>query len=214
MPAPDTLITSPLPSISPSSLTFLKLTGLAIQTVFDELAALRIAVFYDFPYLYEGSVEYEKTYLETYARAERSFLFAVYDGDRMVGATTALPLRDETAEVQAPFLKAGYDLDTIFYFGESILLPAYRGLGLGHQFFSEREAHAQQFGHYKMTCFCAVKRPADHPLRPADYQPLDNFWTKRGYQRDESLQSEFVWPDRNETLDTAKPMIYWTRLLP
>lgn len=196
-----------------SSLTFLRLTGSAFRTVFDDLAALRIAVFYDFPYLYEGSVDYEKHYLETYTRAERSFLFAVYDGEHLVGATTALPLRDETAEVQVPFLTAGYDLDTIFYFGESILLPAYRGLGLGNRFFDEREAHARQFGQYKLACFCAVQRPVDHPLRPVDYKPLDGFWTKRGYQRDDTLQSTFVWPDRNETVETAKPMIYWTRLL-
>ncbi|WP_460935296.1 GNAT family N-acetyltransferase [Spirosoma humi] len=195
------------------SLTFRRLTGSAFRTVFDDLAALRIAVFYDFPYLYEGSVDYEKSYLETYARAERSFLLAVYDGEQLVGATTALPLRDETAEVQAPFLTAGYELDTIFYFGESILLPAYRGLGLGNQFFDEREAHARQFGHYKMTCFCAVQRPVDHPLRPLDYKPLDGFWVKRGYRRDDTLQSAFVWPDRNEVVETAKSMIYWTKVL-
>lgn len=194
-------------------LTFVRLTGSEFRRVFDELAALRIAVFYHFPYLYEGSVAYEKEYLETYARAERSFLFAAYDGDRMIGATTALPLLDETAEVQTPFLAAGYDPETVFYFGESILLPEYRGRGLGHQFFDEREAHARQFGQYKLTCFCAVQRPDDHPLRPADYQPLDLFWTKRGYQRDPSLQSIFSWPDRNETESTGKPMIYWTRPL-
>lgn len=166
-------------------------------------------MFRDFPYLYEGTIDYEKAYLETYARSERSFLFAVYDGDRMVGATTAIPLRDETPDVQHPFLRAGYDLDTIFYFGESILLPAYRGLGLGHRFFDEREAHARQFGQYTLTCFCAVQRPDNHPLRPADYQPLDTFWTKRGYQRNPDLQSTFAWPDLNETVSSPKPMVYW-----
>lgn len=175
-----------------SFLLFLRLTGSAFRTIFDDLAALRIAVFYDFPYLYAGSVDYEKSYLETYARAERSFLFAVYDGNRLVGATTALPLCDETAEVQAPFMAAGYDLNTIFYFGESILLPAYRGLGLGNRFFDEREAHARQFGQYTMACFCAVQRPVDHPLRPVNYKPLDGFWTKRGYRRDDTLQSTFI----------------------
>lgn len=195
------------------SLTFHRLTGSAFRPVFDDLAALRITVFRDFPYLYEGTVAYEKTYLETYARAGRSFLFAVYDGDRMVGATTALPLTDETGDVQQPFRDAGYDLDTIFYFGESLLLPAYRGLGLGHRFFDEREAHARQFGQYTLTCFCAVQRPGDHRLRPADYQPLDAFWTKRGYRRAPNLRSLFEWPDLGETESTPKPMVYWTRPL-
>lgn len=154
---------------------------------------------------------YEKNYLETYARSERAFLFAVYDGNQMVGATTAIPLPDEAPEVQMPFQKAGYELDTVFYFGESVLLPAYRGLGLGNRFFDEREAHAQKFAQCTMTCFCAVQRPEDHPLRPADYRPLDEFWQKRGYQRDSSLQSEMIWPDRNETVETAKTMIYWTK---
>jgi GNAT superfamily N-acetyltransferase len=196
-----------------SPLTFVRLTGRAFQTVFDDLAALRIAVFRDFPYLYEGSVDYEKNYLETYARSDRSFLFAAYDGDRMIGATTALPLLDETDEVREPFQKLGYDLDKIFYFGESILLSAYRGQGLGHRFFDEREAHARQFGQYITACFCAVQRPDNHPLRPENYQPLDEFWIKRGYQRDSNLQSKFTWLDRNETVETAKPMIYWTRRL-
>ncbi len=192
---------------------FVRLTGSGVHSVFNDLAALRIAVFRDFPYVYEGNLAYEKAYLETYARAERSLLFTVYDGDRMVGATTALPLRDETDEVQQPFRDAGYDLNAVFYFGESLLLPKYRGLGLGHRFFDEREAHARQFGQYTLTCFCAVQRPADHPLRPADYQPFDTFWTKRGYERDSRLQSTFWWPDRNETESTPKPMVYWTRKL-
>jgi GNAT superfamily N-acetyltransferase len=199
--------------VEQAPLTFVRLTGSGFRSVFDELAALRIAVFYDFPYLYEGTIAYEKEYLETYAHAERSFLFAAYDGDRMVGATTALPLRDETEEVQAPFLAAEYNPDTIFYFGESILLPEYRGRGLGHLFFDEREAHARQFGQYTTTCFCAVQRADNHPLRPASYQPLDSFWTKRGYQRDPNLQSIFTWPDRNENESTGKTMIYWTRSL-
>ncbi len=146
-------------------MTFQQYIGSEIRTVFNGLAALRIAVFRAFPYLYEGSIDYEKTYLSTYAKSERAMLFAVYDGERMVGATTCLPLRDETTEVQAPFIRAGYKLDTVFYFGESLLLPPYRGQGLGHRFFDEREAHVRSFGTYTTATFCAVQRPVDHPLR-------------------------------------------------
>ncbi len=185
--------------------------GTAIESVFEPLAVLRIAVFYDFPYLYEGTLEYERAYLRIYAQSERSLLFAVFDGTQMVGATTCIPLADETEEVQAPFLKAGFDLSEVFYFGESILLPASRGLGLGHRFFDEREAHAAQFGTFKFTSFCGVQRPDNHPLRPAYYRPLDDFWTGRGYRKVPELNTEFSWPDLGETISTTKTMIYWIR---
>lgn len=190
------------------------LTGSAIRTVLDELAQLRITVFRDFPYCYEGSVAYERAYLETYMQSERALLFTAWDSDQMVGATTALPLTDETTEVQQPFRDAGYDLNSVFYFGESILLPAYRGYGLGHRFFDEREAHARQFDQYTLTCFCAVQRPVDHPQRPAGYRPLDEFWTKRGYRQEPALQSTFHWPDIGETESTAKTMVYWVKATP
>lgn len=170
MDSTDFGVTAPVPS-----LTFVCKTGAQFAEVFTELARLRIQVFRAFPYLYAGSFDYEKAYLQTYANASRSFLFAVYDGSQMVGATTGIPLTDETDAVKKPFRDSGYDLSSIYYFGESILLPAYRGQGLGHRFFTEREAYATGFGEYKHTCFCAVSRPDDHPLRPAHYQPLDAF---------------------------------------
>lgn len=195
------------------SLTFIQKTGAQFREIMDELGQLRIAVFREFPYLYEGSMDYEKSYLQTYAKAPRSFLYGVLDGGKLVGATTCLPLTEETEEVQKPFLDTGYDLNRIFYFGESILLPAYRGLGLGHRFFDSREAHARSFGAYDLTCFCAVVRPEDHPLRPADYRPLDAFWAKRGYQKQPQLQSRFEWPDLGTTHSTPKTLVYWTRPL-
>ncbi|WP_375447659.1 GNAT family N-acetyltransferase [uncultured Fibrella sp.] len=194
-------------------MTFRHYIGTEIRAAFDGLAQLRIAVFREFPYLYEGSLDYEKTYLNTYAESARAMLFAVYDGDRMVGGTTCLPLPDETAEVRAPFIRQGYDLSTVFYFGESLLLPAYRGHGLGHRFFDEREAHVRTFETYLTTTFCAVQRPLDHPLRPAQYRPLDAFWQQRGYHLDPALQTTFNWPDLGETDDSAKVMQFWTRKL-
>ncbi|MFD1142267.1 GNAT family N-acetyltransferase [Larkinella insperata] len=193
------------------SLSFQTKQGREIESVFDGLAALRIAVFRDYPYLYEGTIDYEKAYLKTYSRSERSFLFAIYDGPAMVGATTCIPLSDETADVRQPFEAAGFDGSTIFYFGESILLPEYRGLGLGHRFFDEREAHARSFGRYQTACFCAVERPEDHPAKPADYRPNDAFWLKRGYSKVLSLRTYMEWPDRGAEVSTRKPMVYWMR---
>lgn len=192
---------------------YVTLTGENIASVFDDLAALRISVFREFPYLYEGTVSYEKKYLQTYADASEAFLFAVYDQGKMIGATTAIPLIDETPEVQAPFQAQGYNLEHIFYFGESVLLPAYRGKGLGHRFFDERENYARALERFELTCFCAVERPDDHPLKPANYRPNDAFWQKRGYHLSTNLVSEFSWPDIGEKEDSVKKMKYWWRKL-
>jgi len=196
-----------------TELTFVRKTGAGIAEVFNDLARLRIAVFRDYPYLYEGSVEYELGYLQTYLQSERSFLFAVYDGDEMVGATTCIPLQDETADVRKPFEDAGFDIGAICYFGESILLPSYRGHGLGHRFFDEREAYARNRGDFETCCFCSVDRGDNHPLRPSDYRPNDAFWLKRGYRKEPALQSTMDWPDLGETTSTPKIMIFWTKPL-
>jgi len=192
-----------------SNLEFVTKTGASIGELFDDLAQLRITVFREYPYLYEGTVDYEREYLGTYTRSEKSFLFAVYDGGKMVGATTCIPLTDETEEVQEPFLKAGMNLEEIFYFGESILLKPYRGRGLGHRFFDEREAHVRRSGNYKRMCFCSVDRGENHPLKPADYRPNDEFWKKRGYLPHPELRSLFDWLDLGETESTKKEMVYW-----
>ena len=194
-------------------LQFIQKKGKEILSVFDDLAQLRIAVFRDYPYLYEGTVAYEKSYLAPYIQSERSFLFAVYSGGQMVGATTCIPLHDETDEVRQPFEEAGFAINTIFYFGESILLPQFRGQGLGHRFFDEREAHARSFGTYKKACFLSVERPEDHPARPLEYRPNDAFWTKRGYKKKPQLRASMEWPDIGQTVSTSKNLVCWMREL-
>lgn len=196
----------------------MNLTGLHIRKVhgkellplIHDLGKLRIAVFYDFPYLYEGTPEYERAYLETYALAKNSFVLAVYDGNEMIGATTAVPLSEETAAVRKPFEDNGTDISSTCYFGESLLLPYYRGRGIGHLFFDEREAFAKRLGH-SLTTFCAVDRPEDHPLKPANYRPNNAFWQKRGYREQSDLTCEMWWKDRGQAGETRKQLTFWTK---
>ena len=176
----------------------------------DDLARLRITVFRDFPYLYDGDLAYEQTYLATYARSEGSVFVIAFDGDTVVGASTGMPMAAETEAVKAPFVAAGHDPADYFYFGESVLLPAYRGQGVGVAFFAEREAQALRLGH-RRTTFCAVERPLDHPRRPQDYVPLDAFWTKRGYRHHPELSTRFTWRDLDETSESPKPLSFWIK---
>jgi GNAT superfamily N-acetyltransferase len=177
---------------------------------FDDLARLRIAVFHDFPYLYHGDSDYERRYMEIYARSEGSIFVLAIDDGKVVGASTGNPMLAETDEVQEPFRKAGRDPADYFYFGESVLLPAYRGRGIGVGFFDGREAQAKKLG-LRYATFCAVERAKDHPRRPADYQPLDGFWQRRGYTHHPELVTTFSWRDLDEEQESRKPLSFWIR---
>jgi GNAT superfamily N-acetyltransferase len=185
-------------------------TGARAETALPALARLRIEVFRAFPYLYDGEEAYERDYLRTYVKVPGAAIVLAKDGERIVGASTCLPLAAETENVQKPFREAGLDISRIFYFGESVLLPDYRGRGIGVAFFKAREAQAAGF---KTTCFCAVQRPAEHPLRPEDYVPLDAFWHHRGYRRRDDLFCFMSWRDIGEAAETKKKLIFWTKNL-
>lgn len=187
--------------------------GHEIADQIPALARLRIEVFRDFPYLYEGSLDYEKKYLQIYPASDRSVLVGAFDhNNELVGASTGMPLADEADYVQEPFKKAGYNINDIYYFAESVLLKGFRGMGLGHRFFEGREKVARENG-FKLAAFCAVVRPENHPSKPADYHPLNEFWEKRGFTCHPELQAEFAWPDIGETEDSKKQMIYWLKKL-
>ncbi len=130
------------------SLHLQRLSGSRINDYLPELARLRITVFREFPYLYEGSTEYEKKYLKTYVDAADSVMVLVRDGNTVVGASSGLPLAAETPAVIQPFVGHGYDPGRIFYYGESVLLRDYRGRGLGQRFFEEREAHVRSLNRF------------------------------------------------------------------
>lgn len=188
-------------------------TGEAIARQVPGLARLRIEVFRDYPYLYAGDLAYEARYLQTYVDSPRSLIVTVFDRDRVVGASSAVPLADEMDEIRQPLADAGYPVDRFFYCGESVLLPEYRGLGLGKRFFDERERHARSLGGFEWIGFCAVDRPPDHPRRPDGYRPLDEFWARRGYQRQSGLQASLAWLDLDDAEETRKTLTFWVRRL-
>jgi GNAT superfamily N-acetyltransferase len=190
-----------------------RLTGQTLRQRLEDLARLRIEVFRAFPYLYDGDLAYEQRYLETYLRSQDSALIAAFDEDRVVGAATALPLADETDNLIAPFRRHGFEIERVFYFGESVLLPAFRGRGIGVAFFEEREAWARSLGRFSIACFCAVDRPADHPRRPKDYVPLDAFWERRGFRRVPDMTTRLSWKDLDEAEESPKRMAYWMKTL-
>ena len=184
-------------------------SGIEIDPVLIDLAQLRIDVFASFPYLYTGTVEYEREYLRTFATAKDALVVTAETADgKIIGCATGSAITTHHEEFAQPLRKAGIDLQDIFYLGESVLLPDGRGLGLGHTFFDEREAYARERG-YQRACFCAIERSLDHPQRPTGYSPLDSFWIRRGYNKHANLRTTFDWPEAPGGPNLRHEMRYW-----
>ncbi|HMO71814.1 MAG TPA: GNAT family N-acetyltransferase, partial [Paracoccaceae bacterium] len=88
------------------ALTIQPMTGAALDARLDALAALRIAVFRDWPYLYDGDMDYERRYVATYRDSPGAILVGAFDGDQIVGAATGTPMEDHP-EFAEPLSAAG-----------------------------------------------------------------------------------------------------------
>ncbi|GHF40716.1 GNAT superfamily N-acetyltransferase [Deinococcus metalli] len=192
------------------SLSVESVSGPQLAPFLPALARLRIEVFREYPYLYDGSAAYEETYLRPLLDTPDALIVLARDGEEIVGASSALPLTQETEALRAPLHPPEFDPADILYLGESVLRAEYRGRGLGHAFFDHREAHARRLG-LGTTAFCAVQRPEDHPARPHPYRTLHAFWAARGYVERPDLTTTLSWQDVGDHVETPKPMTYWIR---
>ncbi|MEO5626021.1 MAG: GNAT family N-acetyltransferase [Dokdonella sp.] len=188
-------------------------SGVQIAAHLDAVANLRITVFRDWPYLYAGDREYDKKYLATYAQSPGSLFVLAFDGEQVIGASTGIPLADETAAFQLPFLQQQIRLANVFYFGESVLLADYRGYGLGHRFFDERERYARNVGGFTMTAFCSLERDNNDPRRGDGTRSNDLFWIKRGYRRQHDMMCSLDWQEVGCQEISAHSLSFWLRAL-
>ena len=198
--------------VIPAALDVFRFTGSAVQPYLDDLARLRMTVFRDWPYLYDGDLDYERDYLAAYAASPRSVFAYVMDNGVVVGAATGIPLAEDAPAFQQPFRERGIDVASVFYFGESVLLHDYRGRGIGHGFFNHREAHARELGRFALTAFAAVDRDANDPRRPPEHRGNEPFWARRGYARQPGMTMRLAWNElEHGEIDHA--LTCWTRAL-
>lgn len=194
----------------PEILEIRRARGAEIVPFLGDLARLRIELFRDYPYLYDGDRAYEERYLQTYAATPESLVLVALDGTAVAGASTGIPLARATPEVRAPFEAAGYELATVFYCGESLLSVAYRNRGIYPKFLAAREDFARAAG-FATLAFCAVDRGDAHPARPTGYRPLDAIWTRAGYVRHPELVAKYRWKDVGSPEESEKSMVFWLK---
>ncbi|MDO9080319.1 MAG: GNAT family N-acetyltransferase [Desulfuromonadales bacterium] len=188
------------------------LTGTAIAEVRDEVATLRLEIFREYPYLYQGRREDERNYLGTYAEAPDACVILAYEGDAVIGAVAGMPLIHEDAQMLDAFVGTALPLDEAYYVGELLLRPAYRNGGLGQKLLARLESHIRSLGRYRTLTCATVERPDDHPLRPRDYIPITRFLAHTGFSRLPGVTTHFMWRE-TDGIVRDHPIQFWGKEL-
>jgi hypothetical protein len=177
-----------------------------LKAAVHDVARLRMEVFKEHPYLYDGSLEYEMEYLGPFAASQSSMLVIAKLGDKIIGCITGTPLCEAGSDCQMPFTKAGTSTDSIFYLGEIVLLKEFRVQGIGAKMYVLFEKYVRDQKKFDQIAMCEVVREEKH-----DYFKLDTFWSKRQFVKYPKLTTQFAWKELGKEEKIFHTMVYWIK---
>lgn len=186
------------------------MTGDKIVACLDSLASLRLEIFREYPYLYDGRREDELRYLRSYAEAPGACVILMKDAGSLAGAVTGMPLIHEDEQIQEPFSGTEYDIHEIYYVGELLLRPQYRNRGAGSRLLEQLETYIRALGGFtRLTC-ATVERPARHPQCPPDFVPITRFLAHTGFAELSGVVTRFTWLE-TDGAQRDHPMQFWIK---
>lgn len=189
-----------------------KLQGEEVLSYLPDLAALRTSEFKNYPYLYDGDIKREHEYLSTYVKCKDFVLLAMIDDSHVIGVTTGIPIKEEEKAFKIAFIDSKYDIKDVFYLGETIILPEYRGRGLSRLMIKTIEQHAVGQG-FKVLSLATINRSPDDIRKPEDYVSLDGLWNKYGYDKQDGIKVNLSWREIGQSEETKQEMIFWFKEL-
>ncbi|MCH9632523.1 MAG: hypothetical protein S4CHLAM6_08600 [Chlamydiae bacterium] len=184
-----------------------------IKNFIPDIARLRIEIFAEYPFLYDGDFECECKYLEKYASTKNAIVVVAYDNNQVIGISTGYPFADQNKELKRVFQKSKRNVNDYFCLAESILLKQYRGKGVGRKLFDQLEVFAKDFKQYKYICLFTSARPADDPKRPKEYRSTGPYWSKQGFCEHPELTFEDSYKEIEDDKETQHKMIFWIKEL-
>lgn len=187
------------------------LTGLNVKKYLEEIASLRIEIFREYPYLYDGNRNDELNYLQHYAEVSDACAIVAFDDENVVGAATGIPLGREEG-LHAPFANSHHPVNETYYVGELLFYPAYRNQGLGVDLLAMMENYVRFLGRYRYLACATVVRPDDHPQRPQEYVQIERFLARTGFVALPGITTSFAWREIDGS-SSEHPMQFWVKSL-
>lgn len=194
-----------------AEIRYVEVENRAIAPYIRSIADLCNTVYAEFPYRYDGQDNDYNYYFDTYVNALHSFACIVLDGDKPIGVITAIPLADYRPNKIKTFADHGFDVHQFAYLRELVLLPEYRGQGIGKQLYLRVENWAR-VNKFTYIAFAQIDESKISVCPPTGYSPLDGFWKKLGFIKHPELQFDAFYKCVGEE-EAIHPMYYWVKKL-
>lgn len=186
--------------------------GQEIAPYSKDIVQLSNTLFKGYPYFYNGNDGEYTEHLQSYAQSKNGIISIAFDGDKIVGVATGIPLSEAWDKYQKPFQQRGDDVKKIYYLGELLVLPEYTGKGLGQQMAKEVEKFAKEKGFQTITAQVIDEKSLKEPA-PTGHYSMTNVLQKLGYQERPEINMESMWTNVNADKETSHKMVYWTKSL-
>ena len=198
-------------------ITYEVFLGKEVAKFIPLISQMRIYEFRGYPYLYIGNTEYEKEYLTGFCNDPRSSLVLAKDSGTIIGLTTAMPLKSDAnilKDLEEKFAESGLQPEKFYYFGEFIVLDAFRGRGLSRHMEESILNLAKEWG-FTYSCLATVNRSHNDPRKPKSFASTDFIWSKMGYRKFDLVFS-YSWPMLSQAgiiSDQPNEQIFWKKQL-
>lgn len=188
--------------------------GKELAPYINDIVTLCHTVYSEYPYLYDGNDAGYEEYISSYADSPSSMACLVFDGEKVIGAATGIPLIESRDLYQQAFKDNGEaDLSGIYYLGELVLLKSYRGAGTGMKLHEGFENLVRSSSKYHKIALISIDLPAEDLRKPADYRPIAPFWQKLSYQQQPNIYFIAPWVNVGEKTESMHRMVFWTKSL-
>lgn len=202
--------------MSTNELTWERYSGYTISNYVFEVAKFRIKYFRDFPYFYDGNLEYELNYLKGYSEDEKSILIIIRNSQKeIVAVSTGIPLitkSDILSDAEIIFSKNGFNPRLYYYYGEVILDYSVRSQGLTRLIYDDQDKYAQKHGFESIAVATVVREAKDS--RNVNLAPNSDYvWRKLGFIVT-TMTFNCIWPTiqlDGTTIDCENEMVFWIK---
>lgn len=200
-------------STNRQNVTLKRLNNQEAKNYCNDIARIRLTLFKEYPYLYDGTLEIEQDYLENvYFKSPRATIILVFDEQEVVGFSSSIPLTEEMDEVKLPFINQGVHLDEYLYIGEVMLNPAYRSKGILKKFAEIHESKARELC-CKYMLFATVDRDENHTYKPADYKNIEPICKHFGFKKVPNLIMTCSWMRIDTQKNEDNILHFWQKSL-